>query len=222
MLEAADVEGPWQERGQVAEDWLHGWTGQTDRAYRGRGEQRRVLLRPAEGRRWPVGAGKVGDHARGWRMAWRWLQDFGTAASTGRVEAEAKARRLLTRLGGCLPRLGVIWEERQLLIPGAHPDLLGAWVDEAGQEFRKVQAADPASRRAAWRTWAAGTVQSRPRRLYRWVRGEAQPPPTAMTVDGRWTLDPRAFVEEEARKWNELWSPEGPSLGPPGSRWVLP
>ena len=78
-----------------------------------------------------VAAGKVGDHARGWLMAWRWLQDFGTAASTGRVEAEA--RRLLTRLGGCLPRLGVIWDERQLLIPGAHPDRLGAWVDDCAR-----------------------------------------------------------------------------------------
>ena len=80
---------------------------------------------------------------------------------------------------------------------------------EAEAEFKKVQAADVADRRSAWRDWVLGAVKSRPGLLYKWVRGKAQPPKAATTVDGTWTLDPRGVVEGEAAGWGALWVPEG-------------
>ena len=75
------------------------------------------------------------------------------------------------------------------------------WAAEAEREFLKVQAADAAERRAAWRKWVLGAAKDRPGLLYRWVKGEAQAPKTATTVDGRWALDPKEVVEGEAAFW---------------------
>ena len=99
-------------------------------------------------------------------------------------------------------------------VPGAAPELLMEWAAEAEREFLKVQAADAAERRAAWRKWVLGAAKDRPGLLYRWVKGEAQAPKTATTVDGRWTLDPKEVVEGEAAFWGGLWAPEG------GESWV--
>ena len=104
--------------------------------------------------------------------------------------AELKVQRLLALLGRCLPGLGGVWGERQFQVPGAAPELLVEWASEAEREFLKVQAEDAAERRAAWRKWVLGAVKDRPGLLYRWVKGEAQAPKTATTVDGRWNPGP--------------------------------
>ena len=195
---------------QAAEGWLQGWAGLADRRYLGRGQTRRVRLRPAEGRRGPVGTGEVGARARCW---WRWLRAL-AAAPAGEDNAHSGVARLRARVGVCLPYLGGAWVERCDRIPGA--DQVD-WAEEAEQGFRLAQAADAASRRAAWRDWVDGALRCRPGLLYRWVRGEVRLPQVATTVDGRWTLDPGAVVEVEAKKWSELWSPLGVECWAPRS-----
>ena len=44
---------------------------------------------------------------------------------------------------------------------------------------------------------------------YKWVRGKAQAPKVATTVDGKWTLGPREVVEGEAATWGSLWALDG-------------
>ena len=151
-----------------------------------------------------MGLGEAGRRAQGWLKAWRWLQDLGRAVIRTGPVAELKVRRLVALLAGCLPGLGGQWEERQLLLPGAAPEQLEEWAREADRGFLKVQAEDAAERRAAWRKWVLGAVKDRPGLLYRWVKGEAQAPKAATTVDGRWTLGPREVVEGEAAVWGAL------------------
>ena len=136
------------------------------------------------------------------------------AAPAGEDNAHSGVARLRARVGVCLPYLGGAWVERCDRIPGA--DQVD-WAEEAEQGFRLAQAADAASRRAAWRDWVDGALRCRPGLLYRWVRGEVRLPPVATTVDGRWTLDPGAVVEVEAKKWSELWSPLGVECWAPRS-----
>ena len=103
-----DAEGLWQEWCQAAEAWLQGWTGFTDRRFLGRGRSRRSRLRPAKGRRGPVGAGEVGAQARHWLSASRWLRALAEEPA-GEDGARGGAERLRARLGGTLPQLGGVW-----------------------------------------------------------------------------------------------------------------
>ena len=139
-----------------------GWTGKTDHNPFGRARVRRIRRLPAEGQRGPVGLGEAGRQARGRLKAWRWLQDLSGAVTADGPAAEVKVRRLVALLAGCLRGLGGQWEERQLLVPGAAPELLEEWARDAEREFLKVQAEDAAERRAAWRKWVTGAVKGRP------------------------------------------------------------
>ena len=224
-LAAGDTEGLWGLWREAAESWLVGWAGREDPACCGRGRMRRIRRLPAEGQRGPVGLGEVGRRAQGWLKAWRWLQDLSRAVSLTGPVAELKVQRLVALLAGCLPGIGGHWEERQLLVPGAAPEQLEEWAREAEREFLRVQAEDAAERQAAWHKWVTGAVKVRPGLLYRWVKGEAQAPKVATTVDGRWTLDPSEVVEGTAALWGPTWrgplggeAATGPGSGPAGWR----
>ena len=63
--------------------------------WQGRQRQRRMLRKPAEGQRGPVGLGEVGRRSRGWLKAWRWLQDLIRAVTVAGPAAEVKVKRLV-------------------------------------------------------------------------------------------------------------------------------
>ena len=215
----ADVEGLWKCWCGAGEDWLSSWTGLTERQYFGRGGLRRLRCRPAEGRRGPAGTGAVAEQARRWLRAWRWLQHQAREAGRGHGHA-AGTDRFWARLDSCLGSLGGVWEERRVAVRGAPAELLRDWAEEAEGSFRRVQAAESAGRRAAWRDWVLGAVKSRPGLLFKWVKGEASLPLVAVEEDGRWSLDPSKVVEREADKWKQLWLPEMQRrpAGPPLAR----
>ena len=150
-----------------------GWRkGAASLPWPGGGAARRLLRRPAEGLRSPVGTGEVAPKLRGWLKAWRWLQDPSRAASASGPAAEAKVQHLLNVLGGRPPGLGGgQWEQRQFQAPGAPRSNLPSGLRRL---LQRAQAEDAATRRAAWRSWVLGALQRRPGLLYVWAKSEAQ------------------------------------------------